>query len=383
MKKVFQNNKGFGILETLVSLGILSIATFVVLQMMGTFGLGLSSERAKNGLLLKRQDIVATILSQSSWNKTIAANSPMLCRRTYPSSCSNETQASINLYDSDGDLYLNSAGDTYSFDGKKCSPTSSTVCPLKIKLEWKVFCETAEECKYPTDLVKLTFYKNPAFGAELPSPIEKYNLSWIPRRNLSDNSSPMISCAKTGKIFVGFGVDLGEDYASPQMADENGCVPLTTFVGEPGFPGVQGPVGPRGAVGPRGRAGIVRSSSGPGPGPSPSPSPSPSPTPLATTTVALNVNGDCVTVSCPAGYYIAGCSISFRGSRGRGCVSVAMNGRTAFLKEGRQCDAGNVTGTLTCSSTPPNVLMNSANCPINQPRQTYPGTGTGAGCPMP
>jgi hypothetical protein len=93
----------------------------------------------------------------------------------------------------------------------------------------------------------------------------------------------------------------------------------------------------------------------------------------------LLINGDCVTTSCPADApHPVGCNIVMQGDDSRGCVAAEPTGSVVFFKEGNKCDAGRVTGTLLCSSTPGDRL-DAVNCPINKPNKYYPLDGSG--CP--
>jgi hypothetical protein len=96
-------------------------------------------------------------------------------------------------------------------------------------------------------------------------------------------------------------------------------------------------------------------------------------------TIPVSISGDCVTVSCPPSTpYPVGCSLTFSGGDDRGCVANAPGSSTVYLKEGNECDAGKVTGSLTCSNTPGGGL-NATNCKINKKKPYYPTSKSG--CP--
>jgi hypothetical protein len=95
----------------------------------------------------------------------------------------------------------------------------------------------------------------------------------------------------------------------------------------------------------------------------------------------LDIVGDCVTATCPAGApYPVGCAIYMDGGDGRGCVAHAAGSSTVYLQEGKACYAGTITGALLCASEP-GPALDASNCPINQPTPIY--TDTPSGCPPP
>lgn len=96
--------------------------------------------------------------------------------------------------------------------------------------------------------------------------------------------------------------------------------------------------------------------------------------------------GDCVTVNCPVvdgnPSYVIGGVISFGGGDSRGCVSVATNSTTAFLKEGDVCGRGIGSWTVKCSTAKLDAPINETNFPMyRKPVHIYPGTSSAAGCP--
>jgi hypothetical protein len=98
-----------------------------------------------------------------------------------------------------------------------------------------------------------------------------------------------------------------------------------------------------------------------------------------TVTVDLNINGDCVTASCPPeAPYPVGCNVTFQGGDGRGCIANAPGSSVVYFQEGDVCSAGHVSGTLSCSSEPGGGL-NESNCPMNKSEKYYPTSKSG--CP--
>lgn len=251
--KIKNNTRGLSLVEVIVSIGIISLFSLIALIMMNYLGASLTRSKNQETLTYKKQKIINTLSNQISWDKTIAMNTPMNCRKTYPSSCADNTSANIDLYDGNGNKILDSTGGvSYRRDGSPC-PAGSSVdeCPLTISLGWKVTCSTAEECKYPVDLLKLTLYHDPSVPTKGFTPTS-FNINWTSRRNLSKNSSPLITCIQYNKIFIGFGQSITDGSGTIHPADSNGCVSLNAFQGPKGFAGGLGPDGPKGVQGPPG-----------------------------------------------------------------------------------------------------------------------------------
>jgi hypothetical protein len=96
--------------------------------------------------------------------------------------------------------------------------------------------------------------------------------------------------------------------------------------------------------------------------------------------VAVNIDGDCVTASCPANApYPIGCAIMMDGGDPRGCVASTATSSVVYFQEGDKCGAGHVGGTLKCA-TAPGMGLNSQNCSINKSQTFYPASSSG--CPQ-
>jgi hypothetical protein len=102
-------------------------------------------------------------------------------------------------------------------------------------------------------------------------------------------------------------------------------------------------------------------------------------TPCTIVDVTVNIDGDCVTASCPAATpYPVGCNIMMQGNDSRGCVAGTPLNSTVYFQEGDKCGVGHVSGTLQCATAPGSPL-GPLNCAINKPTKFYPPTS--AGCP--
>ena len=87
--------------------------------------------------------------------------------------------------------------------------------------------------------------------------------------------------------------------------------------------------------------------------------------------LALDIDGDCVTASCPAeAPFPIACNIDFQGGDDRGCVAYEPGSSVVYFQEGNVCNAGHLTGTLTCSTEPGDGL-DAGNCPINKDDPYY------------
>jgi len=95
--------------------------------------------------------------------------------------------------------------------------------------------------------------------------------------------------------------------------------------------------------------------------------------------VNVDIDGDCVTASCPAqAPYPIGCTIQMDGSDSRGCVASSPQASAVFFKEGDKCGVGHVSGTLRCASVA-GAPLDGASCPINKQNPIYPASPNG--CP--
>jgi hypothetical protein len=102
--------------------------------------------------------------------------------------------------------------------------------------------------------------------------------------------------------------------------------------------------------------------------------------------LTVTIDGDCIGIPCPPqAPNPIGCDITMQGNDSRGCVAHAPGNPAVYFQEGNACpifgigDAGHVSGTLKCSTSPDPVVLGPDNCKINKPDPTY--TDSPAGCP--
>jgi len=96
--------------------------------------------------------------------------------------------------------------------------------------------------------------------------------------------------------------------------------------------------------------------------------------------VDIFLYGDCLTVSCPPeAPYPVGCNVFFSPGDDRGCVASQPTGSAVYFQAGDECNAGLVTGTLYCSTTP-GPPLDAGNCPINKPVPYW--VPDPSGCPV-
>jgi hypothetical protein len=72
------------------------------------------------------------------------------------------------------------------------------------------------------------------------------------------------------------------------------------------------------------------------------------------------------------------CEVFFSPGDDRGCVASTPLDPVVYFQAGDECNAGFISGTLSCSSTPGPALT-QASCPINKPIQFHPPDP--GGCP--
>ncbi|WP_157068833.1 hypothetical protein [Sandaracinus amylolyticus] len=95
--------------------------------------------------------------------------------------------------------------------------------------------------------------------------------------------------------------------------------------------------------------------------------------------VDVDLDGDCLTASCPAeAPYPVGCDIVMDGRDPRGCVASDPMQPVVYFQEGDACGSGHVSGTLSCSSEP-GAGLSETSCMINKSTRYYPRDR--GGCP--
>jgi hypothetical protein len=107
--------------------------------------------------------------------------------------------------------------------------------------------------------------------------------------------------------------------------------------------------------------------------------------------VPVNINGDCVTASCPAwAPYPVGCDLMMEGGDSRGCVANAPGSPEVYFQEGDACpifggilgglegDVGHISGKLLCSSQK-GAALDATRCMLNKKEKIFPADKSG--CP--
>lgn len=90
--------------------------------------------------------------------------------------------------------------------------------------------------------------------------------------------------------------------------------------------------------------------------------------------VTIDIEGDCVTTSCPASHpFPVGCDIAFVGGDRRGCVAAEPGASEVYFQEGDHCTSGHVSGTLSCATTEGRGL-DAQSCPIDKEVARYVAT---------
>lgn len=276
-----KNQFGFSLIESMMGLFILTVSAGAMLSM-AKLQFGSQRENMDYAAIVSlRESILATVGSQESWNRTKALNSTMACSRKYPSTCAENEIHEINIYRSDGNLFVGSMNPTQGFtaDGKPCSNygVPSSPCQIKARVFWKNVCVSASPpgCKYPMDQVTVLFFsksENLKKYTDANGRLRQFDVLSMNRHSFGINNSPVASClAKGSFVFVGFGKSFATPRGAVATADSDGCVNIGAFKGARGDPGPMGPMGPMGmmgAQGPQGAPGSIFTVAGGGP-PSP------------------------------------------------------------------------------------------------------------------
>lgn len=91
---------------------------------------------------------------------------------------------------------------------------------------------------------------------------------------------------------------------------------------------------------------------------------------------SISLFGDCLTASCPANApYPESCQVFFTPGDDRGCVASVPTSPVVYFQAGDECNAGFVSGTLCCSTTPKPPLTQQT-CPINKPQPIHVASKT-------
>ncbi|WII71555.1 prepilin-type N-terminal cleavage/methylation domain-containing protein [Bdellovibrio sp. 22V] len=293
-----KNRSGFSLVESLVGLFILTVSAGIMLSIAKLQFYSQKENVDYASIVSLRESIIATVASQEAWDKTKSLNPGMACSLTFPSTCADNQIREVNIYRSDGSLYVGSSNPRYGFtaDGKPCATygSANSPCQIKARVFWKNVCvaTSAQGCRYPSDQLSVLFYsRHESFKkyADAQFRLRRFDVLSMNRHSFGVNNSPVASClAKGPYIFIGFGKTFNAPSGGVARADADGCVNISFFKGARGDTGPRGPMGPRGPQGPPGPPGVIYTVAGPpspppctafGCPPAPTPVPTPTPTP--------------------------------------------------------------------------------------------------------
>lgn len=251
-----QNNKGFSLVQTLVVIGIITVLWTVVIELLNQVQKSQYEILMKSTVLSVKNSILANVSSGGAWAQTVTAQPSLKCANNTDPYCNGAPASKdIIVYDSSGSVVFDSTNPNNGFtvNGMKCnsfdSVAGSDSCPIGVKVRWRALCSNAL-CQSQQDLVSVQFDYHPSSTARnVAFNAFNYNQVENPRNSLAGNETPLLSCAKIGKVFIGEGQTFNSVTADPQ-----GCVPYNTFVGPRGL---QGPVGAAGPQGPQGDPGAA------------------------------------------------------------------------------------------------------------------------------
>lgn len=252
-----KNNKGFSLVQTLVVVGLISVLWTVVIELLNQVQKSQYEILMKSTVLSIRNSLLANVSSGAAWQKTVSLQPSLKCLNNTMAFC-NGTPASkdIVVYDAAGSVIFDSTNPSNGFtvNGIKCSTydaiNGNDACPIGVKVRWRALCNNST-CQSQQDLVSLQFEFKPQNNVRNVA-FNSYNYNQIetPRNSLSGNETPLLACAKIGKIFIGEGQSFNSI-----SADTQGCVPYHAFQGPRGDQGLIGATGPQGIPGPPGDPG--------------------------------------------------------------------------------------------------------------------------------
>lgn len=260
MKCFRKDQRGFSVAEALASMGVLVfiISSSVMINVKLHEQTASSSRRAAFRILQNK--LLSTIAHQGSWDETKKKNDDMACARTYPSSCSDGTARDVALYTVDGTKLTDPSNSNMGFtaEGKICENfnTEDSHCIYQAQVKWSIHCASPATCQYPDERVEVRF----KYAGPERLNLNAYNIAARSRMNVAKNHTPTITCAREGKVYVGFDQSTQDGDGNAFNADSFGCVPLSAFRGSTGLQGPPGPLGekgPTGQMGPRGLKGFV------------------------------------------------------------------------------------------------------------------------------
>jgi Tfp pilus assembly protein PilV len=255
------HSRGFSLVSVLVGMALSGIVFTGIIQLLNVMLAKTMAADLRNTADLTKESLIALISNQTSWDatKTVPKNKFMQC--LVQKNCTNGSGGPFSLYDSNGALVYDSLNPAagYTLDGRTCynySPKGDDTCPIRYDLSWSAGCNEAiypGSCKTPTELITITFKftpKSQSLRAALGT-VNTLKLGVVnqARMNLTANT-PVVTCAKLSKVFIGIGESFGG-----QTADSLGCVDIAAFRGPQGPPGPTGPMGPQGPQGPAGPPG--------------------------------------------------------------------------------------------------------------------------------
>lgn len=247
----YSNNKGFSLVQTLVVIGVISVLWTVVIELLNQVQRSQYEILMKSTVLTVRNSLLANVASSASWQKTVFLQPSLKCVSNATMYCDGTPSSKdIIIYDAAGSVIFDSTNPTNGFTvhGVKCNTydavNGNDACPIGVKVRWRALCNNTL-CQSQQDLISLQFdfrpqsnMRNVAFNSY------NYNQIETPRNSLSGNETPLLACAKIGKIYIGEGQTFNS-----VTADTQGCVPYYAFQGPRGDQGVVGAIGPMGPQG--------------------------------------------------------------------------------------------------------------------------------------
>jgi len=157
------NSRGFGFVEILVVVAILSIVALGI----GGLTVQFSKQQQQSNTVIQadvfRRSLIALIVSNTSWDYTTKANASMACLYN-GAPCATTTQQPFAIYDASNTVFYDPATKGINYSGQVCDGfalTGNDQCPLRYDLEWQPICPPLGSCLNPQVLINATLIYKP------------------------------------------------------------------------------------------------------------------------------------------------------------------------------------------------------------------------------
>lgn len=205
--RVYNNQKGFGLIEVLAVVVILSISLLTIIQLSVSVNQQSAQMSSLTEVDIFRRKLLAILSDNDSWRLTMSLNPEMNCLRTLRSSviCGNvgynpNTNPRFTLYNQErlDDEALTNGSTTapapvfdsrvesngITMGGKRCNTFSSTTtsldCPFRFEMRWYAIASS----KSPQVAVYAILRTTPGF--KVPINLNNYSIGYIDQGQLKN-----------------------------------------------------------------------------------------------------------------------------------------------------------------------------------------------------